>query len=275
MKNKILYIAFAIFAIVSCTKDTEIEIPIPTDGFVQIPDANFEKELVLQGIDSDGIVNQKILKSDSEKVEKLSIYSSNINTLKGVEAFVNLKRLYAEANYLTTIDLSNNILLDTIHLGFNELTSIKGLNNAKNLKWLSLSGNLFTEFTIENPSIRNLLMSHNELVSFEASQCPNLRSVLLKINKIESLDFSNSPLLETLIFSANRVKSIDVSNNLNLKYVWCSSNLFTNFDVSKLTKLADLRVDRNPTLNCIKIAPGQQIPTLKLSDYQTANINCN
>lgn len=270
---KVLLLTSILF--VSCSKDTEIEIPLPGNEFVEIPDIEFEKELIRVGIDSDGIINQKILKTDAEKVTKLSLYNTDINTLKGVEAFVNLKNLDAEANKLTSIDLSNNVLLDTIHLGFNNLTTIKGLNNALNLKWLSLSGNLFTEFTIENPSIESILMSHNELTSFNVNQCPKLTGVLLHINKLEALDFSNNPLLETLIFSDNKVKTIDLDNNVNLEYIYCSSNLFTSFDVSKLNKLVDLRVDRNPTLTCIKIAEDQEILTLSLSDYQETNINCN
>ena len=82
-------------------------------------------------------------------------------------------------------------------------------------------------------------------------------------------------LLKTLIFSDNKVKTIDLDNNVNLEYIYCSSNLFTSFDVSKLNKLVDLRVDRNPTLTCIKIAEDQEILTLSLSDYQETNINCN
>ncbi len=270
---KVLLLTSILF--VSCSKDTEIEIPLPGNEFVEIPDIEFEKELIRVGIDSDGEINQKLLKTDAEKVTKLSLYNTDINTLKGIEAFVNLKNLDAEANKLTSIDLSNNVLLDTIHLGFNNLTTIKGLNNALNLKWLSLSGNLFTEFTIENPSIESILMSHNELTSFNVNQCPKLTGVLLHINKLEALDFSNNPLLETLIFSDNKVKTIDLDNNVNLEYIYCSSNLFTSFDVSKLNKLVDLRVDRNPTLTCIKIAEDQEILTLSLSDYQETNINCN
>ena len=246
--------------------------------YITIPDQIFEEKLIALGIDSDGIVNEKVLKTDVENIDRLDVSNSGINVitnLEGIEAFVNLKRLYASGNELTTIDLSNNSLLDTIHLGFNNLTSIKGLDEAKELKWLSLSGNLFTEFTIENESIQNILMSHNELVSFNASKCANLKSVLLNLNKIESLDFTTNPLLETLIFSANRVESINLTNNVNLKYIYCSSNLFTSFDVSMLNNLIDLRIDRNPTLSCIKIATDQNIPTLKISSYQQTNVNCN
>jgi protein phosphatase 1 regulatory subunit 7 len=275
MKNKVIYVAFAIFAIVSCTKDTEIEIPTPIDEFVEIPDVNFERELVLQGIDSDGIINHRILKTDVEKVSKLSLYSKGIGSLKGIESFKNLKRLYADANSLKTIDVSNNVLLDTISLTSNDLTEIEGLEKAKNLTWLSLSSNYFTEFTLDNDNVKNFLMDHNDLVSLEIKNAPKLESAILNINEIQSLDFSNSPLLKVLNFSANKVKTINFSSNLNLEYIWCSSNLFKDFDLSMLPNLIDVRVDRNPTLTCIKVAAGQQIPTLKLSTYQTANVNCN
>ena len=276
--KKLHYFAIIIIAmlltIVACSKIDDEDLN-PVLEFVVIPDANLEKELVLQGIDSDGIVNQKILKSDAEKVEKLSLYSKGISSLTGIESFSNLKRLYADANSLKTIDLSSNVLLDTISLTSNSLTKIEGLERAKNLTWLSLSWNYFTEFTLDNDNVKNFLMDHNDLVSLEIKNAPKLESAILNINEIQSLDFSNTPLLKVLNFSANKVKTIDFSNNLNLEYIWCSSNLFTEFDISKLPNLIDVRVDRNPTLNCIKIATGQQIPTLKLSDYQQTNINCN
>jgi hypothetical protein len=262
--------------IISCTNNESED--LVEDLYVSIPDNKFEEKLIALGIDSDGIINQKALKVDVVNVERLDLNntSSNVITnLKGIEAFVNLKRLYASGNELTTIDLSNNILLDTINLSVNKLTSIKGLSLINNLKWLSLSYNYFTEFSIDNPSVENILMSDNDLVTFDVSKAANLRSTLLTLNKIESLDFSNNILLKTLIFSANKVKTINLDNNINLEYIYCSGNLLEEFDVSKLNKLTDLRIDRNPDLSCIKIAIGQNIPTLNLSPYQQTNVNCN
>jgi protein phosphatase 1 regulatory subunit 7 len=62
-----------------------------------------------------------------------------------------------------------------------------------------------------------------------------------------------------------------LNNNINLEYIYGSSNLLTQFDISNLPNLIDVREDRNPTLTCIKIANGQEIPNLKLSRYQAAN----
>lgn len=258
---------------VSCSSDNNnLEVP---DNYLNIPDENFEAILIEKGIDSDGIVNQQMLRSDAEKVTKLFLNGANINTLDGIEAFVNLKRLEADANNLTTLDLSNNILLDTISLTSNRLTKVEGLEKAKNLTWLSLSWNYFTEFTLDNNNVKNFLIDHNDLISLEIANAPKLESAVLNINQIPALDLSNSPLLKVLIFSANKVQTINLDNNVNLEYIYCSSNLFTQFDISNLPNLIDVRVDRNPTLTCIKIANGQEIPNLKLSTYQTANVDCN
>ena len=115
MKTRIFYIAIAMIAIVSCSEQN-IDDLNPMLEFVTITDANFEELLISDGIDSDGIVNQQMLKSDAEKVTKLSLYDANIYSLDGIEAFVNLKRLEADANNLTVLDLSANVLLDTISL---------------------------------------------------------------------------------------------------------------------------------------------------------------
>ena len=266
--------AIAMMAIVSCAKQNDDDLD-PMLEFVTITDANFEELLISEDIDSDGIINQQMLKSDAEKVTKLSLNGANINSLEGIEAFVNLKRLEADANNLTTLDVSNNVLLDTISLTSNRLIEIEGLEKAQNLTWLSLSWNYFTEFTLDNDNVKNFLIDHNDLTSLEIVHAPKLESAVLNLNQIADLDLSNSPLLKVLVFSANKVKTINLNYNINLEYIYGSSNLLTQFDISNLPNLIDVRVDRNPTLTCIKIANGQEIPNLKLSTYQTANEDCN
>ena len=48
---------------VSCSSDNNnLEVP---DNYLNIPDENFEAILIEKGIDSDGIINQQMLKSDA------------------------------------------------------------------------------------------------------------------------------------------------------------------------------------------------------------------
>ncbi len=267
-------LAIAILTITSCTKD-KLVIDTPVLDYVQIPDAKFEQELINLGIDSDGIVNQKVLRSEAQSVERLNIYNSDIDDLTGIEAFINLKRLHAQGNSLVTVDLSKNVLLDTIKLFSNLLIEVKGLSAATNLKYLSLSYNYLTEFTIENPSLVSLLIETNDLTSLDATLAVNLEGLLVFSNKLETADFSNNLKLTVLRIADNKLTNLTLGQKEDLSYLSCSDNLLTDLDLSNFDNLVTLYAHSNPGLTCIKIKSGQNILTQELSAYQELNTDCN
>ncbi|SHJ09077.1 hypothetical protein SAMN04487911_1117 [Arenibacter nanhaiticus] len=291
--------AVTLYHIVSCSNNDETKNPI-NDNYLRIPDIHFETKLIEQGIDSDGIVNQQILKSDAEAVSKLNLNLAanlgEIRDLTGIEGFVNITFLSAEGqqikdidlsfnttldtlflngNHLTVIDISNNPNLIVLEVQANELSSIKGLSTSKNLKKVNLSFNNFEEISINNESIEELLVSHNLLKYINTDDALNLKNVLLIHNQLTTVDFSANTLLETLLISSNKLQSINLEKNTSLTHLYSSSNLLTSLDVSNNHELIDLRVDRNPDLSCIKILSSQEIPTVSISDYQELNTICN
>jgi len=300
-KNIITYPIFALtlFLVVSCSSDNEAPILI-NDNYLRIPDLHFETKLIEQGIDSDGIVNQQILKSDAEAVSLLDLNLSanfgEISDLTGIEGFVNitllsaagqeikdidlsfntkLDTLFLNGNRLTNIDISNNPNLILLDIQANELSSINGLSKSTKLKKVNLSFNNFEEINIKNESIEVLLISHNLLKSIDTNDALNLKNVFLILNHLTTIDLSSNTLLETLVISGNKLKNINLENNTHLTHLYSSSNLLTSLDVSNNQKLIDLRVDRNPDLTCIKILSYQEIPTVSISDYQELNAFCN
>lgn len=293
------FIIINLFLVASCENNEEIFDPID-DLSVSIPDIHFETKLIAQGIDSDGIVNHRILKSDAESVSRLDLNLSslygNINSLKGIEAFTNITYLSAAGQNFNTIDVSKNTLLDSLYLWGNNLTtidisnnskllyldieanqlnSIQGLSSLTHLKKLNLSFNDFEEISFQNESLEVVLISHNLLKSIDTKDAPNLKNAFLILNQLTSVDFSSNTQLETLVMSANKLENINLENNTKLTHFYASSNLFTSLDVSKNSNLIDLRVDRNPNLNCIKILDNQQILTVSISNYQSLNTSCN
>ena len=299
--NKKVYPVFllALFLIIACSSDDETLNPT-NDVYLSIPDMHFEAKLIEQGIDSDGIVNQKILKTDAEQVAHLDLnLLSNfgeISDLTGIEGFVNitllsaagqeikdvdlsfntkLDTLFLNGNHLTNIDISNNPNLILLDIQSNELSSINGLSKATNLKNVNLSFNNFEEISINNESIEVLLISHNLLKSIDTNDALNLKNVLIILNQLTTVDFSSNTLLETLVISGNKLQNINLENNTSLTHLYSSSNLLTSLDVTNNQELIDLRVDRNPDLTCIKILSSQEIPTVSLSDYQELNTICN
>ncbi|MCL6265991.1 leucine-rich repeat domain-containing protein [Flagellimonas myxillae] len=298
LKKTVVLLPF-ISLFISCS-DSEDADNFDASLYLKVPDAQFEAKLIALGIDSEGKLDSKVLKADVENVAELEISSAStseeIHDLTGIEGFTKLKKLVAIGNRLSTIDLTHNTLLDTLDLSgndlssidlsknkdllmvdlkVNDLSSISGLSNAVNLKWLNLSFNFFEEFTIENPTLANILMSHNELVSIDTSQASGLESLYLVTNQITDLDLSANTILETVDVGDNKLTQINFGSKANLIYLSCFSNLLENLDVSGFDKLDYLSANRNPDLHCIQVETGQDIPTLKLSDYQQVNANCN
>lgn len=284
--------------VISCASDDK-DPDFSNDGYLYIPDTNFETILIEQGIDSDGEINQQMLKADAEEVSVLDLYAYNsgkINDLTGIEGFTNLKllsaishniehvdlsfntkldTLYMQANNLNSIDFSNNPNLIFANLTSNLLTSVTGLSETTKLKDLQLSFNLLEEFSIDNPSVENLLLSHNLLKSFDATGATNLKYILLRLNEITNLDFSSNTLLENVFVDNNIIENINFGENTQIKYLLVHNNSLSELDLSPFPELIKLTAHNNPNLTCIKINNGQDIPTLSISDFQKLNTSCN
>ncbi|MDO3693765.1 hypothetical protein QVZ41_02745 [Wenyingzhuangia sp. chi5] len=299
LKNNTLYTVLAILSILSCSSDLDTS-EVPANKYISIPDSSFEKILIEQNIDSDNTVNGKILKSDAEKVSILDLnkeqHFGNIEDLRGIEGFTNLTKLTAISHQITSVDLSNNQLLDTLYLignhlkeisfvknpnlvlidiQANELESIKGLSYATKLKKLNASWNHLETFNIQNPSIEVLHISQNLLTELNIDGAINLKNLLLTSNKLTLLNTSSNTKLETLLTSDNQIENISIENNRNLTHLYITSNNLNSLDVSNNLKLIELKVDRNPNLTCIKKHYNQNIPSTSLSTYQTISSNCN
>ncbi|MBU2904706.1 hypothetical protein KO529_07895 [Arenibacter algicola] len=266
--------------------------------YLDIPDSGFEAILIKEGIDSDGILNQRMLRKDASEVSVLDLNFSSeavISDLTGIEGFVGLKKLSATQQEITGIDLTHNTLLDTLVLSgnyisnidisnnlnlvlldvqSNQLSAINGLSKAAHLKELNLSFNELEEFSIENETLEILKISNNLLHSFDVKRSINLKNILLTTNELTSADFSTNVELETLLISDNKIQNIDLEHNTGLTHLYISSNSLTDLDVGNNQELIDLKVDRNPNLNCIKIQSGQNIPNVSISEYQELNTSC-
>ena len=304
MKIKIIgscFLALSCYVFVACSSDDN-KVDFEEEKYIAIPDASFESKLIEQGIDSDGLVNQKILKTDAEEVIRLDLNLNanfgEIADLTGIEGFVNLKFLSAARQKIERVDLSSNTLLDTLNILGNRLSSIDlskntnlifvdmqsnefsssssiiGLSTATNLKDLDISWNYLEEFSIHNESLEILHMSHNDLKSIDTDGAINLQHVFMPSNQLETVDFSTNISLETLLIAGNKLQRIDLEDNTRLTHLYISSNLLTHLDVSHNNELEDLRVDRNPDLTCVKINDTQN-PYVMKSDYQELSNTCN
>ena len=285
MKKVYAIVALALYFFAACSKSEDT--PNPNDTYLRIPDPEFETVLIDQGIDSDGVVNQQMLRTDAQNISHLDLNPSgnfgDISDLTGIEGFVNLTYLFAGGQQLTDIDLSANTKLDLgnnpnlllVNMESNELESIDGLSNATQLKKIYLSFNYMEELHLDNAALELLHMGQNLLKTIDISGAVNLKNLFMISNDLTAVDLSNNLLLETVLLSDNTLQTVDFAHNSKLTHLYISSNALNSLDVSNNLELVDLRADRNPPLSCIKIASSQEILTVSKSDYQELNPVCN
>ncbi|NDP26061.1 MAG: T9SS type B sorting domain-containing protein [Flavobacterium sp.] len=141
-------------------------------GFAQytlIPDVNFEKALIDQGIDS-GAIDGKVLIANVDKVSKLDVTYHNITDLTGIEDFTSLKILYCNDNQLTKLNLSKNIFLEHLNCYFNSLNDLN-LSNNKDLTYANCTNNKLLTLNVKNGN------NATKSLSINSSSNPNLTCI--------------------------------------------------------------------------------------------------
>jgi hypothetical protein len=114
---------------------------------------------------------------------------------------------------LTTLDVTNNTALETLHCHVNNLSTIN----------LTL-----------NTALKELVVRSNNLTNLDISQNTNLESLYCFNNKLKSLDISQNALVEELYCQANSLTLLNMNN--------ISTLTLTNFNATN-----------NPNLICIEV----------------------
>ncbi len=94
-----------------------------------------------------------------------------IDDLTGIEAFTNLQYLNVRYNNLTTLDLSNNVMLDTLLAEYNELTTLE---------------------IGENNNLKVLLCDNNQIDTLDLSSTSSLKYMYCRNNELTYLDIRNN-----------------------------------------------------------------------------------
>lgn len=192
--------------------------------YTLIPDAEFEQKLITQGIDTEGTLDGQVLTDDIDHITLLVLdgnppVTPYIYDLTGIEDFISLEDLRFSNNKVEQVDLSNLSNLKILLCKFNALTS------------LDLSNNLLLEsINIDNcpPGICD---QENTLTEIDLSNNVNLNNFLSVNNYFFELDFSNNPLLKSLTSSYNNnLTSLTVKNGSNLNL-----NIFNALENPNLT----------------------------------------
>jgi hypothetical protein len=214
-----------------------ILIALPIIGFAQktyVPDDNFEQHLINIGLDS-GPLNDSVPTAAIDTVQDLQIGQKNIYDLTGIEDFASLRILNCAINTLTSIDLSDNLLLEKLYCQGNSLSS---LNLSNNLLLTNLHSG-------SNPALNSLDLSAN--IDLEWLNC--------SFSSLDSLDLGYKPVFNYLQASNNQLTSLDASGCTNLKYLLVNNNNLTslNFQNGNNTIVSLYNSLNNPNLSCVQV----------------------
>jgi alpha-tubulin suppressor-like RCC1 family protein/Leucine-rich repeat (LRR) protein len=240
--------------------------------FTLIPDANFEQRLINLGIDTDG-KNGKVLNSSITNITSLDINSSSITNLTGISGFISLKGLKATNNQLTSLDLSQNTLLDTLDCSGNKLIRLN-LKNGNNKKFYKPASNFSN-----NPDLTCIQVDD---AAYATTNWANIKDAVATFSTDCTVDFvvlpdtnfeqklidlgidtdglngrittANIAAITSLDLSNSNIKDLSgIENFTALTFLDCSDNQLTTLDVSKNLALETLNASTN------------QITTLDLS----------
>ena len=205
------------------------------------PDAAF-REYVERVCDSDG--NKVLSAGEIGNVDSIFLYGwttvSKITSLKGIEYFTALTKLYCANNALTELDVSQNTALTDLNCSENELTELDVTKNTA-LTELRCSDNELTALNVsQNTALTDLNCSYNALTALDVSQNTALTDLSCYSNELTALDVSKNTALTDLSCYSNELTALDVSQNTALTRLDCSDTALTELDVSKNTKLTYL-----------------------------------
>ncbi|WP_242156383.1 T9SS type A sorting domain-containing protein [Aestuariivivens sediminis] len=210
-----------------------------------IPDENFEQALIDLNIDSDGIINGSVATADISGVTSLSVNAKNISDLTGIEDFSSLTYLSCFSNSLTTLNVTENVVLSVLICRNNSLSTLD-LSQNTNLSVLHCFNNQLTRLNIsQNSALGDLKCYNNQLTELDVSQITGMGVLNCSYNQIESLDVSQMPYLANLVCNNNQLTELDISQNSEITNLSCAFNQITSLNVSQQLNLMNLYCNDN------------------------------
>ncbi len=244
--------------------------------YTSIPDTNFEQTLINQGIDSEGILDGQVLTNDINTISTLDVaYYYFITDLTGIEDFTALEYLNCEHNELTSLDVSDNVLLEELYCGnsaidvgpFNMMTTLDVSNNV-NLMTLGCFG-LFNLTALDvslNLNLENLSCGFTQITDLDLTQNTNLKVLDVDYCELTTLNLTNNTALTHLRVTTdypntipgpntNQILSLDLSQNVALTSVWVEDSFIQELNLKNGTNniLLHVHATQNPNLLCITV----------------------
>ena len=158
---------------------------------------------------------------NAEDIIELRCRDQEIESAAGIEHLTGLKLLDLTRNALSKLDLSNNVQLEEVFLGNNELSS------------LDISG---------CSALSHLEVFINQLDELDVSNNPQLEAIHANKNDLEVIDLRHNKALVDLRLSGNELSEIDLSANDKLERLDLEKNPLSEAAKSLVQQLEGAQV---------------------------------
>ncbi len=198
---------------------------------------------------------------DLNSIERFYCNSKNVNSIKGIEKLKNITILSMTGNNITSIDLSENKLLDKVLLSRNKINFINISNNTA-LTTISLVYNELSSLDVSNNINLSILdLKNNNLKTLNVDNNINIKNLMISFNDISELNVDKLPLLEKLLIDNTKIVNINLNENTKLKELDISKTPMAYLDISKNLNLS--------TFALLDTALAQNIPAMGIGDTHT------
>ena len=208
-------------------------------------------------------LNYKLTQLDVHAIENESFLTfvnckNNINSLSGIEYFINLSSLTCQNYNLDSIDLSKNIKLEHLDLSTSTLKNgLLDLSKNSNLKGLNCCRCGINKVILPNTKTIEIINLSSNKISGELDLSPfkNLQNVNLASNNITGLTIASENAITELNISENEnFGDFDFNILSNLTKLNCSKTNRQSLLVNNLKNLTNLIFSENKDLTKIDIS---------------------
>lgn len=232
------------------------------------PDETFRNWILKQSYGKDGVLTEQEIAG----VKEIDVAYHDIKSLKGIEFFTALERLFCFNNQLTELDISQNTALIDLIIDQNKLTMLDVTKNTA-LDRLSCDNNLLTELDVsKNTLLITLSCYNNQLTALDVSQNTLLKDLRCYYNQITALDVTKNAALENLYCYDNKLTTLDVTNNSALTHLSCGENQLTELDLTQNSLLYWLTCPKNQLI-ALDVSQNTKLYRLCVNENQLASID--
>lgn len=166
---------------------------------------------------------------------KARLMQSSVNT--NIASDSNGNYMVIDANGDNEIEVAEAMAVYQLEIGSSSITSLSGIENFVNLRWLNCSGNL-----ISSLSLLNGLTNLNEI-----------NCIGCGLTSLEGIE--NLPQMQSIFFSNNPISSVNLQNLPELWRIWAWNTLLVELNLCG-TQVRNLWLYDNPNLTSLYLKNG-------------------